>query len=348
MRARRVIRGCLCFVAIAFTMPGYAGVEEDWNAIVVLEAGPKGSFQTRELARQVTIEHLGRQEKALRHFLATYPDDARCFDARLQLAHLLAIRRDVEANPKAWAEATSLLDDLEKTAPPEKKADVAFARISLFMRRMRADDASARNSLTDMVTAFQKAFPRDRRLAPLLVELATVYDADPAKKTGLLKEAQPLATDEELKQRIDDDLKRVAMLGKPLELKFTPVRGSPFDAREQRGKIVLIVFFADWSPPSMETLRQVQQGVKLLSPEKFQPVGISLDENREALAANLKSQGLAWPVYCDGKGWESPLVRSFGINSLPTVWLLDRQGNLRTLNARNDAAAMARKLMQEH
>ena len=55
------------------------------------------------------------------------------------------------------------------------------------------------------------------------------------------------------------------------------------------------------------------------------------------------------PVAFDGKGWESPLVRSLGINSLPTLWIVDRKGNLRALNARTDreASALIAQLLRE-
>jgi hypothetical protein len=61
----------------------------------------------------------------------------------------------------------------------------------------------------------------------------------------------------------------------------------------------------------------------------------------------LKTRGLTWPMAWDGKGWESPLARDFGINALPTVWLLDSHGKLRSLNALEGAADRARELMRE-
>ena len=58
----------------------------------------------------------------------------------------------------------------------------------------------------------------------------------------------------------------------------------------------------------------------------------------------MKSRALTWPVAFDGKGWESPLVRGLGINALPTVWLLDARGRLRSLNALENTVAQIRQL----
>ena len=65
---------------------------------------------------------------------------------------------------------------------------------------------------------------------------------------------------------------------------------------------------------------------------------------REIAEGLVKSRNINWPVGYDGKGWESPLVRELGINGLPTVWLLDSGGRLRSLNALEGAAGKARQL----
>jgi hypothetical protein len=53
------------------------------------------------------------------------------------------------------------------------------------------------------------------------------------------------------------------------------------------------------------------------------------------------------PVYFDGKSWESPLVRKFGVNALPTVWVIDRRGILRSLNAGENLADVVEALVME-
>ena len=50
-------------------------------------------------------------------------------------------------------------------------------------------------------------------------------------------------------------------------------------------------------------------------------------------------------MHCDGHAWEGELVRSLGINTLPTVWVLDRKGRLLTLNARDKAPDIIRQAL---
>lgn len=342
----RLIAFGILIIFFSFGGHLFADTEQEWSEILALDAGPKGEIKTREQARALTLPHLEVQEMALRQFIASHPDDPRCVDARLRLAHLLATSGDLHSNKKGVTDAMHMLDDLERGVPPERKADVAFARIALLMRRMPAGDVAAREALMERVVNFQKAYPLDRRVAPLLVEMATAYDSLPRKKAALLYQAVPLTNDEGLKQRIDDDLKRVAMLGRPLKMEFVSIQGEPVNVEQYHGKVVVIVFFADWSPPSLETLVELQRIVKPLPSSQVQMLGVSLDENKDTLLAVLKERGIDWPVCFDGKSWESPMVRPFGINALPTVWVLDRAGALRTLNARYDAASLIRELVK--
>ena len=61
----------------------------------------------------------------------------------------------------------------------------------------------------------------------------------------------------------------------------------------------------------------------------------------------MESFGITWPTYFNAKGWESDLVRSLGINAIPTLWLVDKRGVLRSINARDDFETTLRLLQRE-
>ena len=336
-----------CWLALAAASLG--GVNEDWQRILALEAGPPLKFSNREEARLLAVHQLDLQEPSLRAFVAAYPDDPRNIDARLRLAHLLAVRSDLESKPAAYAESMQILDDLEKSGatPRERLSDVAFARISLHMSRLQEPTPNERDDLLGQARIFQSRFPGDRRIAPLLTEIATLYDADPRQKEDLLDEALRNNPDAPLTRRINDDLKRISLLGKPLALGFTSTQGNKIDVQQFHGKVTLIYFFAAWSSPSVAGLGVVKGILSQFTKEEVQPLGISLDVDRAALSSELKTYDVGWPIYFDGMGWEGSLVRTLGINALPTVWLLDRGGNLRTLSSRDDTERLIRALLRE-
>jgi len=337
------------FCALTITaLPVWAGsADEDWQAIVALDAGPQEQPKTREAAAQMVATHLARQEKALRTFLAGHPGDARAFEAKVRLARLLEIRASFENSSKALTESKRLLDELEKTATPEQRPQLDFAKVARLMRGLRPSDPAQREAVLKAARQFQAAHPTDSRVAGLLAEVATLFDQQPTTKEALLEDARASNPDDELKARINDDLKRVRLLGTEVPLRFISLQGEEFNLESLRGRPVFVVFFATVSPPAVAALGQLQQEIASLPKGAVRIVGISLDEKREPLVALLKARGLTWPVAFDGKSWESPLVRELGINALPTVWLVDSRGRLRSLNALEGAASKARQLLQE-
>ncbi len=346
MRRARLLVILVAF-AVATAAQAAGPADEDWQAIVALDAGPREQPPTKEAVAQMVQAHLAQQERALRNFMTAHPQDARGFEARLRLARLLQIRADFDGSERPRAEAQRLLDELEKTATPEQRPELDFARIARLMRSLRAPTNAQREELLRAARQFQSAHPTDRRLASLFAEVATLFDHQPVTKEALLEDARALATDEELQARIADDLKRVRLLGQEVPLAFTSVQGQEIHRDALQGRPVFVIFFAQSSPPSMTALAKLQQETAGLPKGSVRVIGVSLDEKRETLAPLLKARGLSWPVACDGRGWQGPLVRELGINALPTVWLLDARGRLRSLNALEGAAAKARGLLQE-
>lgn len=321
--------------------------DQDWQAIVALDAGPQEQPKNAEAAAQMVLGHLARQEKALRTFIASYPQDARVFEARLRLARLLQIRADFEHSEKPRVEARRLLDELEKTATAEQRPELDFAKVARLMRGLRPSDTVQRDEVLRAARQFQTTYPNDRRVGALLTEVATLFDAQPKTKEILLEEALAAAKDEELKSRIADDLKRVRFVGQEIPLRFTSVQGRDTKLEDLRGQPVFIVFFANFSPPSMAALDRLQTELADLPKSTVRVVGVCLDERLEVVTGLVKGRNITWPIAHDGKGWQSPLVRDFGINALPTVWLLDARGRLRSLNALDGAALRAQQLARE-
>jgi peroxiredoxin len=321
--------------------------DTDWKGVVALDAGPQERPPTEEGARKMIHAHLLLQEKALRTFLAGYPADARAFEARLRLARALQIRGDFENSEKVRAEGRRLLDELEKKATPAQRVELDFSKVTCLMRNLREVTPARREEVRAAARKFQEAHPTDRRLAALLAEVATLFDGQPKVKEALLEDAQPLAQDAELKARIADDLKRVRLLGEEVPLSFTSVQGREVRLAELRGRPVLVVFFAGASRPSVGAIASVQATLAELPPGSVHVLAVSLDDKREALDAVIKARSLTWPVAFDGKSWESPLVRALGINAVPTVWLLDARGRLRSLNALDGTTGQVRQLQRE-
>jgi len=133
---------------------------------------------------------------------------------------------------------------------------------------------------------------------------------------------------------------------KPIDLKFTAVNGDLVDLTKMRGKVVLIDFWATWCPPCREEVPNVVAAYKKFHDQGFEIVGISLDKDKAKLDAFTKEHGMVWPQFFDGQGWNNKISSEFGIDSIPAMWLFDKNGKFVTADAREDLEAQVEKLLK--
>ena len=132
---------------------------------------------------------------------------------------------------------------------------------------------------------------------------------------------------------------------KPLDLRYTAVDGSAVDLSKMRGKVVLIDFWATWCGPCVGEVPNVVAAYTKYHDQGFEIVGVSLDQDKDALLAFTQENGMVWPQYFDGKGWNNDVSSSFGIHSIPAMWLVGKDGVLITKNARDDLAGQVAKAL---
>ena len=326
--------------------------EADWRAVLALEAGPQtaqktGAAPTREEFRALALSHLYKQEMALRAFQRDHPDSRHCVDAQLCLARLYAVRADFSGNQEDLQTAVAILRDGMAAAPANRRADFDFTALSFSMKSMAAATAAQREAFVAQVFTFRQRYPGDRRTAALLAETATLFDADPKRKNEMLKQAMADAQTPEVRARIEDDLRRVSLMGQPVEIRGKGLTGGTMDVANLRGSVVLVYFFASWSVPSLMRLDEVEALRKAHEKDGLAVIGVNLDSSRETVEGILKEHSLEWSVIFDGQGWQSPAVRRLGVNSIPLLWIVDRKGVLRNVNARGDAEPLVQAVLAE-
>ena len=81
-------------------------------------------------------------------------------------------------------------------------------------------------------------------------------------------------------------------------------------------------------------------------------IGVSLDRapgqgGLASLKKFVKDNGIAWPQYYQGKFWEGDFSRSWGINSIPRVFVVDTEGKLYSVKARGKLEKMIPELLKK-
>jgi len=327
----------------------HAGVDEEWAAILEYDKGPPNAFASRDQAIALARAHFERQRAALNAFIAAHPADPRILDARLRLTSIRATTGEMDGKPAEVQAALRDLMALEKSTsvPRNRLPDVAFRRISLQMQTLQGSEAEIREAVVTAARNYAIRFPEDKRAPRLLVEAATQCDDDPRTMRDLLTTAQSLSKEPALNARIADDLRRLNFLNAPVKARFSTIQGGTVDLAALRGNIVVLLFWASDSPPSLLWMQQFRSVVAKIPPENLRIILVSLDESRKSLDDAMKAFSITWPTNFDGKGWENAVARPLGINAIPTVWILDKRGILRTLNARESYDIWIRRLQRE-
>jgi hypothetical protein len=224
------------------------------------------------------------------------------------------------------------------------KTHIAFSRITQTMRSQRFPTREQRETLLASARAFHERFPADPRSAQLLTEVATRFDGAPSLKASILEEAQRLSRDPQLHLRIKDDLKRTALFGKTLRFSIKKAAGGMLKIEALQGAPVVVLYFSEESIPSLVAWESLNEGLREHS--NIQRVAICLDKKPNALTAVSKEYGANWTICWDGLGWSSPIARDFGINAVPTAWLVDGEGRLQSLNILEDLPRQLLELEQ--
>jgi len=195
------------------------------------------------------------------------------------------------------------------------------------------------------VRVLQKEFPDRPEIYAALLEISEGLPAE--KALAIAKEIEEAKTEPALKEQAAGIRKKFERLGKPVAMSFTSTDGRKVDLLEMKGKVVLVDFWATWCGPCVKELPKVIEAYTKLHPKGFEIVGISFDQDKDALSGFVKKKEMPWVQYFDGEGWGNKYGKEFGIQSIPTMWLIDKQGNLRDLNAREDLVGKVEKLLAE-
>ena len=82
-------------------------------------------------------------------------------------------------------------------------------------------------------------------------------------------------------------------------------------------------------------------------PKGFEIVGINMDKDQRPMEQMVHRFKMPWPQYFDGKGWATKFAVDYNVTAIPAVWLVDKKGILRTMNARQDLETQIKELFEE-
>ena len=129
------------------------------------------------------------------------------------------------------------------------------------------------------------------------------------------------------------------------DIVMTDPEGVERKLSDLRGQIVLVDFWASWCGPCRRENPNVVRLYERFHDQGFEIYSVSLDKDREAWLKAIRDDRLSWPNHVsDLNGWTSSGGKTYGIRSVPSTVLIDREGKVVARNLRG--SDLERKLEQ--
>jgi thiol-disulfide isomerase/thioredoxin len=207
----------------------------------------------------------------------------------------------------------------ENGKPTELAANILFMKAMLYVQIFNDPDTARTNFL----------------------KIKTDY---PATKIGAKIDALLASMD---KQAADAKMQAALLPGAPFpDFNMTDVTGKPLSVAQYKGKVVMLDFWATWCGPCRAELPNVIATYAKYHDQGFEIIGVSLDEDKDAMVKYTQENKMTWPQYFDGLRWENKLAGKYGIEAIPATILIDAQGKIIDKDVRGEAlpAAVAKAL----
>ncbi|BBO30898.1 TlpA family protein disulfide reductase [Lacipirellula parvula] len=207
-------------------------------------------------------------------------------------------------------------------------------------------DAKQQQAFLDLIVDKVKAGPKPIDVSIVQVTSMRLDGSADDAVAKMLEQVIPIlekSQDKKVQEKLTEAnlpgvLRRLTLLGNPMEITGTLLDGKEVDWASYRGKVVLVDFWATWCGPCRAEIPNVLEMYEAYHDKGFDVLGISLDATPEAAKKYVDENKLPWasifPKKEDEREWQNPLVTYYGITGIPTAILVGKDGKVVNMNAR--------------
>ena len=337
--ATLAIVGCLSAIALTAT-PARAAerpadqILADIDAVKMPRLDPEQQGETLAMIEFINKRKaaVARRGELIRELFQAEPDHPRLpalFAERWQ--NQLRTSEGAMPLPKLAAELNEVLG---RTKNPKLKADAAFY---LTILEVQTGEGGP-DQILGAVEKFIKVAPSDERGAMLLNTIANAMKGSP-RQAELRKRVAEDYPQSPYAESAKGTLRRLESVGKPFELEFKDaIQGTSIATKELKGKVIVIDFWATFCEPCVAAMPALKELYARYRGQGVEFIGVNLDAPKEEGGLDLLKEfvarnNIAWPQYYQGNGWESAFSRSWGIDAIPAMFVVDQNGILVSVDA---------------
>ena len=207
---------------------------------------------------------------------------------------------------------------------------LASARYAANLMQPGADVSKVQNAWLEELRQFVDQHPTAPDAAEAMLQMGISAEFSGQEKEALERYAAIVKTFPESSsaKKAHGAVRRLESVGKPLALSGTTMDGKKVSLESLRGTPVLVHYWATWCEPCKVDIAQIRELSLKYGPKKFAVIGIALDSDKAQLQKFLAAKPLPWPQVHEAGGLDGRLAEELGVLTLPTMFLLDADGNV--------------------
>jgi peroxiredoxin len=120
------------------------------------------------------------------------------------------------------------------------------------------------------------------------------------------------------------------------DLSLPDMNGNHLRLSDLKGKVVLIDFWASWCGPCRHNNPRLVKLYNKYHAKGLEIYGISLDDDPSSWVKAVHHDKLNWIQVIDDQGWAASSANIYGVDMIPSSFLLDKKGIIRTMNTEGE------------